>query len=227
MEVALKYILGGADPWSWTQKVLHSCPADKNNSNCETHTQEWWMWWNECENVTGCVCFLCLLSLSGRPLSNSGQLPADSQKSNTCQLALLDLSLPETDTYSLQIMSPSCSTVRQRSAADGLLLDCFVFLNEDSLCCGWGGGELPLSLSPGNIWNRSAGWPGLVLPRLTATHTHLQKMVLTSGLLPLFTLCFYSSYSSLSSTLLLSSPFLSSISSSIQDFLYCTDESFS
>lgn len=29
-----------------------------------------------------------------------------------------------------------------------------------------------LCLSPGNIWNRSAGWPGLVLPRLTVSHTN-------------------------------------------------------
>lgn len=37
--------------------------------------------------------------------------------------------------------------------------------------------RLSLFLSPGNIWNRSAGWPGLVLPRLTDT----QRMVPTSG----------------------------------------------
>lgn len=37
------------------------------------HTQEWWMWWNQCENVTACLCFLGPLCLSGRPLSNSGQ----------------------------------------------------------------------------------------------------------------------------------------------------------
>lgn len=89
MEVALKLYRSWRVHFGrcWTQNVLHSCPSDKNNSNTEKHTQEWWMWWNQCENVRDCVCFLCPLSLSGRPLSNSSQLPADPQKTNTCPAA--------------------------------------------------------------------------------------------------------------------------------------------
>lgn len=121
--------------------------------------------------MTGCV-----FSLPSQSLWEAKQqpAPADTQKPNTCMLPSWESSLPETDIYSKKKMS--CGTVPQQSAGD----DCFVFLNEDSLCCGWGGGELTLSLSPGNIWNRSASWPGLVLPRLTATHTWSQLQAFNS-----------------------------------------------
>lgn len=58
----------------------------------------------------------------------------------------------------------------QVSAVNTLFLHSSVILNEDSSVVG-GVKRRSLAPFPGNIWNRSAGWPGLVLPRLTATQT--------------------------------------------------------
>lgn len=94
-----------------------------------------------------------------------------------------------------QKIRPSYSTVLYCSSVDSLLLNCFVFLNSAV-----GGVErscLPVFFSRKHMEQICR----LARPRSATSHshTHTQKMVHTSGLLPLFTLCFYSS---LSSTLL-------------------------
>lgn len=96
-----------------------------------------------------------------------------------------------------QKMRLSYSTVLYCNSADGLLL-CFVFLN-----CAVGGVEgscLSVFFSRKHMEQICR----LARPHSATSHSHTQtqKMVLTSGLLPLLTLCFYYSYSSLSSTLL-------------------------
>lgn len=69
-----------------------------------------------------------------------------------------------------------CSTVR-RSAADGLLHDCFVFLNED-LYCGWGAPSLFLHKTYGT--DLQVGQASFCHVSQTHTHTHTDFGAFTS-----------------------------------------------
>lgn len=109
------------------------------------------MW--KCGGRAGGVCFLCPLSLSRGPLSNSSQLPADSQKPNTCQLPSSYPSLPETDIHP---QFTENETKLQLNCAAAAVTKCCgwfaawlvcLFKWRLVFCYGWGGGELPLSLS--------------------------------------------------------------------------------
>lgn len=140
------------------------------------------------------------------------------QASTHHQLPQKDPALPVTDLF---IQQKIMLDIQHSSTMDGFYLFFSFFLIRSGCVVGAvAGWAASFCVSPGNIWNRSAGWPDFTLPRLTATHT---EMVLTLKFLPLSTLSLYSVFFILhftfyffSSLIYLATPYMPSLLISIR-----------